>query len=62
MVLGICSQLFVPLLHVDTLVVFLYMCTPRHNMLTLLDGTEYTRINREQVPVICLGPFLTTSQ
>ena len=58
MVLGTCSQLYLPLVHVNTLVVFLCMCTPRQNMLTLLDGTEYTHINWEQVPVMCLGPFL----
>ena len=48
----------VPFLYVNALVVFLCMYTPRHNMLPLLDGTEYTRINWEQVPVMCLGPFL----
>ena len=48
----------VPFLHVTALVVFLCMYTPRHKMLPLPDGTEYTPINWEQFPVICLGSFL----
>ena len=44
-----------PLLHLGAYVVFLCMCAPRHNMLTLLGGAECTSGSWNKASVTCLG-------